>query len=251
MPQPRTPHPAALQPSIQLIKQVLTDALCLLLPIQCAICAVPDTRLCRPCEVQLEAVGDSPESFERPVNLDFPVYAAASYEGITRTALLSFKENSAPHLKRVLGALLARAIDEALRIHSGMTLHCVPVPSATEAVAKRGYRHVELLLAAQHPRPEIYRWLVARRERADQVGLTSVQRRQNARNSFRVTARVGSRVSVREQNDSRPLAGKHVLLVDDIVTTGASLTAAANALEDAGARVVAAVAVAHTPRIFA
>lgn len=235
---------------MHLVKQLLTDALCLLLPIQCAICAVPDTRLCASCEAQLQTVGDSAEQLSRAVNLNFPVYAAASYEGITRTALLSFKENSAPHLKGVLGALLTRAIDEALRIHSGITVHCVPVPSAPEAIAKRGYRHVELLLAAQDSRPQIFRWLVARRERADQVGLTIMQRRQNSRNSFQLAARVRSRVWVRKQHDTKPLAGKHVLLVDDIVTTGASLAAAAGVLEDAGARVVAAVAVAHTPRLF-
>ncbi|RSN55575.1 phosphoribosyltransferase family protein, partial [Actinomadura sp. WAC 06369] len=72
-----------------------------------------------------------------------------------------------------------------------------------------------------------------RRRVADQAGLTAARRAANLRGAIEVRA---------------PVAGRRVVLVDDVVTTGASLSEAARALRAAGAEVVGAATVAMTPR---
>lgn len=220
-------------------------ALTLLLPVECGGCSTPDTRLCDACITQLERECYPSAEQQRPVDAPFPVFAAAPYAGLTRDCIIAFKEQQRTDLRRPLGAMLARALDAALDPSlnaapvNSLPLDCVPMPSPAASVGKRGYRHVELLAASMRPAPAMRRWLRATRTRADQVGLTERERQRNANASIRLARRFEQR-----------LRGRQVILIDDIVTTGSSLRAAAEALERVGARVVAAVVVAHTERRF-
>ena len=106
----------------------------------------------------------------------------------------------------------------------------VPMPTSRQAYRRRGYRVPDLLVRRTGRRPR--RLLRYARRTADQRGLDRDARARNVAHSL-VAA---------------PCPGLRVVVVDDVVTTGASLAEAIRALRSAGAEVVAAVTVAATPR---
>lgn len=215
-------------------------ALILLLPVECGGCATPDERFCAQCRTRLAHDTFEAEQLQRPVDAPFPVFAAVDYAGLARTCVLNFKEHGRTDLRRPLADLLHRAVQAAQRAHPAAELWCVPVPSTARSVAKRGYRHVDLLLRAMPTPAAPQPWLRASATRHDQVGLSVVERQLNAAHTFSVHP------SLKRRN---ALAAKRVLLIDDVVTTGSSLCAAAQALEAAGATVVAGAVVAHTKKL--
>ena len=112
----------------------------------------------------------------------------------------------------------------------------VPVPLARARLRERGYNQAELLargLARRHRLP-VWTDLVTRERRTQtQTRLTPSERSANVHHAFGV-------------NDAAPsvqarLAGAHLILVDDVLTTGSTLNAAASALFNAGARIVSYV----------
>lgn len=128
----------------------------------------------------------------------------------------------------VLGALAATACAD----WAGWPDAVVAVPPTRSARLRRGYDHTRPLarvVAARLGAPEAT--LLLAHERSDQRGLGRQQRRMNMRGAFTVAS--GARVPAR------------ILLVDDVMTTGATLDAAAAALLDAGAREVRAAVVAR------
>lgn len=215
-------------------------ALTLLLPIECAVCQAIDTRLCAGCHAQLRRERFADEDMIRAVDVPFPVIAAAPYAGVTRDCLLQLKELGRTDVRTPLAELLERAVTRVRSEHPNETLWCVPMPSTRKNEAKRGYNHLELVMRSLPSQPEPHRWLHAAASRADQVGLTATERAHNALNTITVKPRMRAHDAI---------AGKSVLLIDDIATTGSSLRAAAAALEDAGAHVVAAAVIAHTPKL--
>lgn len=222
------------------VRSFFGAALTLVLPIECAGCRTPDTRLCTQCLVQLQRERFAPHERERPVDAPFPVYAAVPYSNVARACILNFKEMGRTDLHKPLGLLLEQSVQDAQRANPGTDLWCVPMPSTRRNEVKRGYNHVELLMRRLVGRPAPQRWLRVSPRRADQVGLSATQRQQNSRNAISVDAQLRA---------SGALADKTVLLIDDIATTGASLRAAATALDGAGARVLAAAVIAHTQKL--
>ena len=112
----------------------------------------------------------------------------------------------------------------------------VPVPLARTRLRERGYNQAALLAGALARRWRIPHWddlLVRTRHTPTQTRLTPSERFTNVQHAFRV-------------NDLAPsvqsrLVGAHLIMVDDVLTTGSTLNAAASALFDAGARVVSYV----------
>lgn len=222
------------------VRSFLEAALTLLLPIECAVCQAADTRLCARCQAQLLRECFAHEDMIRAVEVPFPVVAAAPYAGVTRDCLLQLKELGRTDVRTQLAELLERAVTRVRSDHPNETLWCVPMPSTRKNEAKRGYNHLELVMRSLPSRPEPQHWLRAAASRVDQVGLTASERVHNALNTITVKPRMRAQGAV---------AGKSVLLIDDIATTGSSLRAAAAALENAGAHVVAAAVIAHTPKL--
>lgn len=207
-------------------RRAAREAFSLLLPVWCAGCGAPDEALCGACRALL---GTPP--IARVLAGGLEVRSAAPFTGAVARALRAFKEDSRPALARPLGRALAAAA-AALARDVGSADVAVAVPSSREAVRRRGYRTAPLLAARAGLRP--VRMLRVARATLDQRTLGRAERSQNLAGSLEAAGRIPS--------------GIRVLLIDDVVTTGASLCEARRALECAGASVVGAATVASTPR---
>ncbi|MGW6919037.1 ComF family protein [Kitasatospora sp. NPDC054939] len=205
-----------------------------LLPAPCAGCGTGRDRLCPECRQALDAARPGPTALPW-------VHAAARYADPVRQLLLAHKERGALGLADPLGTALARAVCSALGPAAGRTpLLLVPVPSARAAVRARGHDPT-LRLARCAARTLRRRGLDAgavpllrhTRAVADQAGLSAAERRRNLHGALTATDRA-----------ARLAAGRQTVLVDDLVTTGASLTEAARALAAADAPVRAGAALA-------
>ncbi len=166
------------------------------------------------------------------------MYASAAYAEAVRALLLAHKERGALTLTGALGAALARAVRAGLDAAAGAgtsgTVVLVPVPSARRAVRARGHdpvRRMALAAAGELRRTgtpaRVAAVLRQRRPVADQAGLDARRRLANLAGALEVAA-----------GGDRLLAGGRVVLVDDLVTTGASLAEAARALRIGERRVV-------------
>ena len=156
--------------------------------------------------------------------------SAAVYEGALREALHAFKYSGKRALARPLGDL---AIEQCRAFLPGDIDALVPVPLAYERERGRGFNQAALLadrLARPLELPVIPRWLGRVRATRPQSDLSAAERQANVRGAFRASRRV---------------AGRHVLVVDDVLTTGATLGACARALRDAGARRIGVLTVAR------
>ncbi|ANW19946.1 ComF family protein [Streptomyces clavuligerus] len=205
----------------------------LVLPTACAGCGTPGPVLCVTCGRTLEEgaarrVRPAPEPPGLPV-----VYACAAYTDAVRAVLIAHKERGALGLAGPLGAVLARAVRAALaRDGAGAgPVFLVPVPSSRRAVRARGHdagRRVALAAAGElrraGERVRVLPVLRQCREVADQATLTAAERPANLGGALAAVPGAG-----------RFLTGARTVLVDDLMTSGASLTEAARALRAAGA----------------
>lgn len=216
----------------------------LVLPTRCAACHDRGAAVCRGCAALVRAdcfVGGARRVKPSPVPAGMPeTWATAPLDGVLRRLLTSHKDDGRRDLAPVLGRLLAEAI-RAAGANAGPALVLVPVPSSRRSRRTRGDRPLEgmALAAAAHLPGEVrvVRLLRSVRRVHDQSGLDHRQRRVNVEHSMMATDldRVGG------------LRGSRVVLVDDIVTTGATLVEAARALQAVGLEARAAV-VAATQR---
>ena len=230
-----------------MVVPVLSALADLVLPRICAGCGVPGPSVCDPCAALL-AVPRPAQPRRFPAGLP-PTVAAGAYAGPVRPLVNAFKEHGRGELARPLGAALALAV-AAVRLgslHPAAPVVLVPVPASRAALRARGRDHVRELTgrAVLELRavgvPVEQRRLLRRRGRArDSAGLTPAQRRANLAGTF-----------VADPGAAAPPSGALLVLVDDVVTTGATLCEAARALDGGparGAGPVLAAVVAATPR---
>ncbi|MCZ2816435.1 ComF family protein [Modestobacter sp. VKM Ac-2984] len=230
----------------------------LVLPRSCAGCARPGDVLCPACRCRLTRPRLA-EPRRHPPGFP-PTVAAGAYAGPVRPTVLAFKEHGRAELAGPLGAALALAVGVVLAGAAGPAtapVVLVPVPSSAAAVRQRGRDHVreladravaELRAAGVPARtaPVLGRLRGRAGRTRDSAGLDAAARRANLAGRFRVLP-AGHRAWAGVP------AGSRLVLVDDVVTSGATLTEGARALATAGdtpwrdTPVVAAV-VAATPR---
>jgi predicted amidophosphoribosyltransferase len=166
-----------------------------------------------------------------------PVRTAGDYEGILRAVILAHKERSALSLAVPLGRVLADVVGARRR---GLVV-LVPVPSHPAVVRERGHdpvlrvvRRAARVLRARGAQATVRQPLRVVGRPQDQAGLGAHARQANLAGRFRAFPR-----------GAIPGA---VLLVDDVMTSGATLREAQRALEEAGCRPAAAVTLAATRR---
>ncbi|MFY7951871.1 MAG: ComF family protein, partial [Armatimonadaceae bacterium] len=155
------------------------------------------------------------------------------YDGLLREAVLKIKQPDGDGLAEALGRVFAEARDEVLR--AANTGVIVPVPLHWGRVVSRGHNQAGGLargLAAVLRQPVLRRALWRVKPTPRQSAGSREQRRANVVGAFRVPPWVR-------------LTGVRVLLVDDVLTTGATADAAAHALRTAGAAQVHVAVLAH------
>ena len=211
----------------------------LLLGARCAGCDAPAFGLCAGCAARLRAL--RPVAVLRPV-AGFPLTTAAGpYREELRRVLLAAKERQALTLVPVLVRLLTRAVAELLLRESVRPpLVLVPVPSVRQRVIERGIDLTADLArgAGRELRRcglpvRFARGVRLVRNPDDQAGLGRTDRLVNSRGAYRCLPR---------------LPTGSVLVIDDVVTTGATLAAVAAALGASGRPPAGAATVAQTPR---
>lgn len=186
---------------------------------------------CRRCRL-------APPPFERAV-------AYTVYQDRMREAIHALKYGHMRPAARRMGAMLAQAVCQ-LHGHAPDDLLVIPVPLHPSRHAQRGFNqarslatHAVRILRRTHPGWKLTladRALLRHRATESQASLTPHQRRVNLRAAFAVS-------------DKSALKGRHVLLVDDILTTGATARSAAGTLRRAGAASVWVATLARARRI--
>jgi predicted amidophosphoribosyltransferase len=219
----------------QLCPLMFADLIDLLVPQECVHCAQPGRTLCAQCMQELSGRGCRVDPNLAPKGLP-PAFSLSEYSGVARSAVLAHKERGVRALTRPLGWALARAVAAAGAGHGSVTL--VPIPSSRQSRAARGEDTVRLLarraardLIAVGVRADVQPVLQQVRARMDQSGLGQAARTINLLNAF----------------VARPLGSSGaVILVDDVITTGATLAEGTRALREIGVRPVAVATVAAT-----
>lgn len=172
-----------------------------------------------------------------------PAFAGGRYVGSLAGLLVAYKERQALGCEALLGGRLAVALAALLSqtLPSIRPVVLVPVPSASAAERARGYsvtarlarRAAHTLIARTGLKVQVSRGLRQARRVADQAELTASERLANLAGGFAAL----------------PLrAGAFPVVVDDIVTTGASIAEAVRALRAVGIAPLGAAVVAQTPK---
>jgi len=168
---------------------------------------------------------------ESLVNFD-AAYSFGSYEGPLRKLIHIFKYGKVESLAGPLGRFLLQSLPLEQRFDL-----VIAMPMHWRKRWERGFNQAELLAkpVAKRYGVKLANNLRRRRYTKPQAGLSEAQRRENLRNCFSV-------------NRPQEIAGKRVLVVDDVFTTGATLRASAAALKTAGASYVCALTLARVDR---
>jgi ComF family protein len=206
-----------------LARQAVITALDLLFPPHCVACERVGSFLCPRC--LSEALPAAPRAL--PAFDD--VRVRAGYGEPVSTAIHALKYDHQTRVAEVLGKLLAQTLHEA---DWPVDLVCA-VPLHPKRLRERGYNQAALLAGyvAQAQNWSFVPQAVSRvRETASQVHLNAHERQANMVDAFAA--------------DPRLVAGKSVLVIDDVLTTGATLSACAEALRAAGATHLYGAAVA-------
>jgi competence protein ComFC len=226
----------------------------LLFPPHCVACQSLGVWLCSNCQGKIEIIlppvcpicglpSEDPQTFggstsvcERcqtlPLQLD-GLRAYAFHAGPLRKAIHQFKYQDLRSLASPLGKLMSQGW--ATLTPSDLSIDAiVPVPLHPTRQRQRGYNQAALLateVGVHLQLPIIQDVLVRTKATAPQVDLAAQERRANVQDAFRCTG--------------NSLSGKHVMLIDDVCTTGSTLESACATLREAGTRSVWAYTLAR------
>lgn len=214
---------------------------------RCVGCERPGRLLCTACAQSLPLLASPAWPTPVPPGLAAP-WAATSYDGVARAMVLGLKEHRLLGLVRPLGALLAAAVSEAAPGAGPVVL--VPVPSRAATVRARGHdptsavtARAAALLRLTGTDVQAARLLRLRPGVVDQAGLDAASRAANLAGSMTCPSPALHRLRAR-------VTAAHVVVCDDVMTTGATAREAQRALEAVGMAVRGVAVVAATRRLF-
>ena len=198
-------------------------------PVACAGCGDSGASPCPRCSALLAHIPAHALSIP---DIDAPIFAKSQYKGVTRRLLLAHKDGGRNGLTTPLGLALADAVKQSLTavVPPPGKLVLVPVPSRSVNIRRRGrFTTGELAHVARKdlPFPAVVESLLRITQPVlDQVGLSRAQRQSNM--EFAMTSLPGN---------------ADVVIVDDVITSGASVREAYRALTHAGHNVISIAAV--------
>lgn len=186
----------------------------LVFPPYCVHCGRVGSLLCPRCVASISA--SEPRYLPQ---LD-QIWVVGHYEGAVRDAIHALKYEGVKRIAEPLGDLLAGAVTG-----TGRNIDLViGVPLASERLRERGYNQAALIarrVAERIGLPEAPDAVTRIRNTVSQVELSAAERRENVKGAFRA--------------DPERVKGRQVLIIDDVLTTGSTLSACAEALRLAGA----------------
>ena len=206
---------------------LLDSLLASIAPHDCVMCGTEGHLLCRRCKAQILPVpkrcyrcrkltptAQTCKSCRSSSQL-YAVHVGALYEGAVKEVIWQLKFHGAQAAAKVLAGLIT--------VPTTPRMIVTHAPTSSQRVRERGYDQAQLLAKALAKELRLpYCKLLTRVSPKHQVGASRHLRRTQLRSAFRTV------------NTAR-IAGAHILIVDDVLTTGATLEAAAQTLKVAGA----------------
>lgn len=183
-------------------------------PSLCLLCEKNGKPICNSCKDRLGLQLSRTKNGELEI-----VYLSIYQDGIAKV-ITAIKDKG-------LTSLITPMLQHGCWPENWLDVILVPIPSARQAEIKRGFSHTELLakaLARKYPHLKVASLLRSKTRRLDQAGLSHRERLDNLAGAFE--CRTG-------RSSAKP-----VVLIDDVYTTGATMTAARQTLESAGFEVV-------------
>lgn len=227
------------------VRGLLAAAVELIVPVECGGCRAPGVAWCRDCRAAFLV---EPRAVRPRAQPPVPVWAIGPYGGARRGAVIAAKERGRTDLLRGLGAALAVAITR-LRIDGHIApaelapLVLVPAPTRRAAARRRGgdpvariAGHAAVALGRHAgPAPTVWPGPVTTGPVRDSVGLSARERGDN----------LAGRVRLRGAAGPVPGPTSEVLIVDDVVTTGATIAETVRVLTAVGVPVRGALTLVH------
>lgn len=220
----------------------------------CALCASwlpPGLALCEGCETELPWLGAHCQRCALPLSVDGlicggcladspafdQVLAPWRYAFPVDSLINAFKHRDHGSLGRLAGVLLARHLQHLFDEGQPRPELLLPVPLSPQRLRQRGFNQAALLadwLGKPLGLPVNAKLLQRVQEQHSQQGLTASERRRNLKQAFALVSEA-------------ELTGRHLALVDDVLTTGATADSLARLLKRAGVRRVDVYCLARTP----
>jgi len=205
----------------RLLQQLFDLSIALLFPPRCVGCGRVDSIWCQNCQDQLDETA-FPQHV-RPLPPLAGITSTGVHQGIIREAVQGLKYGNAKSVAHALGERLVKQ----LQGQDWPIDMIVPVPLHKTRLAERGYNQAQLLsehVAEVLLYPCLPEAVHRQRNTQSQVTLSGAERQANLQDAFQADPQVVSR--------------QRVLLIDDVYTTGATLSACAQAVLQAGAQAI-------------